>query len=241
MARIGLEVPRSGYARSVDEARADPAELDGSASRSILRPSFTLGGTGGGIAYNADEFDEMVGWALAQSPRGQILVEESVLGWKEYELEVMRDRADNVVIICSIENLDPMGVHTGDSITVAPAMTLTDKEYQRMRDAACRVIREIGVETGGSNVQFAVDPEDGRMVVIEMNPRVSRSLGAGVEGDRLPDRQDRREARGRLHARRDPATTSRARRRRRSSRPSTTSSSRCRASPSRSSPAPTRR
>ena len=125
-----------------------------------------------------------------------------MLGWKEYELEVMRDRADNVVIICSIENFDPMGVHTGDSITVAPAQTLTDREYQRMRDAAIAIIREIGVETGGSNIQFAVDPDDGTLVVIEMNPRVSRSLGARVEGDRLPDREDRREARRRLHARR---------------------------------------
>src|SRR5439155_3633335 len=140
----------------------------------ILRPSFTLGGMGGGIAYSESDFDERVAWALQQSPRGQVLVEESVLGWKEYELEVMRDRKDNVVIICSIENFDPMGVHTGASITVAPAMTLTDKEYQRMRDAACAVIREIGVSTGGSNIQFAIDPASGRMIVIEMNPRVSR-------------------------------------------------------------------
>jgi carbamoyl-phosphate synthase large subunit len=152
----------------------------------------------------------------------EILVEESVLGWKEYELEVMRDKADNVVIICSIENLDPMGVHTGDSITVAPAQTLTDREYQRMRDASLAIIREIGVETGGCNIQFAVDPEDGRAwSSIEMNPRVSRSSALASQGHRLPDRQDRREARGRLHARRDPNDIT-ARRRPASSRRSTT-------------------
>ncbi|HZS39952.1 MAG TPA: carbamoyl-phosphate synthase large subunit [Polyangia bacterium] len=183
MARIGLEVPRSGYARSVAEAREI---LKTFGFPAILRPSFTLGGMGGGIAYHDAEFDERVAWALAQSPRGQVLVEESVLGWKEYELEVMRDRHDNVVVICSIENLDPMGVHTGDSITVAPAMTLTDKEYQRMRDAAAAVIREIGVETGGSNVQFAVNPEDGRMVVVEMNPRVSRSSALASKATGFP-------------------------------------------------------
>ncbi len=152
----------------------------------VLRPSFTLGGMGGGIVYNSDEFDERVQWALAQSPRGEVLVEESVLGWKEYELEVMRDRADNVVIICSIENFDPMGVHTGDSITVAPALTLTDKEYQRLRDAAVAIIREIGVETGGSNVQFAVNPVDGRLVVVEMNPRVSRSSALASKATGFP-------------------------------------------------------
>ncbi len=186
MEKIGLEVPRSGYARSLEEAHAVHKTFSGSGYPVILRPSFTLGGMGGGIAYNADELDEKVAWALAQSPRGQVLVEESVLGWKEYELEVMRDRADNVVIICSIENFDPMGVHTGDSITVAPAMTLTDKEYQRMRDAACRVIREIGVETGGSNVQFAVNPADGRMVIVEMNPRVSRSSALASKATGFP-------------------------------------------------------
>ncbi|MCA1662736.1 MAG: carbamoyl-phosphate synthase large subunit, partial [Myxococcales bacterium] len=186
MEKIGLEVPRSGYARSLAEARAVQKSFAGSGYPVILRPSFTLGGMGGGIAYNSDEFDDKVAWALAQSPRGQVLVEESVLGWKEYELEVMRDRADNVVIICSIENLDPMGVHTGDSITVAPAMTLTDKEYQRMRDAACRIIREIGVETGGSNVQFAINPADGRMVVVEMNPRVSRSSALASKATGFP-------------------------------------------------------
>jgi carbamoyl-phosphate synthase large subunit len=183
MARIGLEVPRSGYAHSLEEAKRIQASFGFPA---ILRPSFTLGGMGGGIAYNAEEFDEKVQWALQQSPRGQVLVEESVLGWKEYELEVMRDKKDNVVIICSIENLDPMGVHTGDSITVAPAMTLTDKEYQHMRDAAAAVIREIGVETGGSNVQFAVNPADGRMVIVEMNPRVSRSSALASKATGFP-------------------------------------------------------
>jgi carbamoyl-phosphate synthase large subunit len=183
MAHIGLEVPRSGYARSLEEARAIQAKVG---LPTILRPSFTLGGAGGSIAYNLEEFDEKAAWALAQSPRGQILVEESVLGWKEYELEVMRDRHDNVVVICSIENFDPMGVHTGDSITVAPAMTLTDKEYQRMRDAAAAVMREIGVETGGSNVQFAVNPADGRMVVVEMIPRVSRSSALASKATGFP-------------------------------------------------------
>jgi len=183
MQKIGLEVPRSGYATSVEQARTMVAEFGYPA---ILRPSFTLGGMGGGIAYNADEFDAKVAWAIAQSPRGQVLVEESVLGWKEYELEVMRDGKDNVVIICSIENVDPMGVHTGDSITVAPAMTLTDKEYQYMRDAACAVIREIGVDTGGSNVQFAVHPDTGRLVIVEMNPRVSRSSALASKATGFP-------------------------------------------------------
>jgi carbamoyl-phosphate synthase large subunit len=183
MAKIGLEVPRSGYATSLEEARAIQKTFGFPA---ILRPSFTLGGMGGGIAYNAEEFDEKVAWAIQQSPRGQVLVEESVLGWKEYELEVMRDSKDNCVIICSIENVDPMGVHTGDSFTVAPAMTLTDKEYQHMRDAACAVIREIGVDTGGSNVQFAVDPRNGRMVVVEMNPRVSRSSALASKATGFP-------------------------------------------------------
>ena len=144
-----------------------------------------MGGTGGGIAYNREEFIDLISLGLELSPVGEVLVEESVIGWKEFELEVMRDKADNVVIICSIENLDPMGVHTGDSITVAPIQTLSDKEYQRMRDAAKAIIREIGVETGGSNIQFAVNPADGRMIVIEMNPRVSRSSAPGVQGDRL--------------------------------------------------------
>jgi carbamoyl-phosphate synthase large subunit len=172
MQRIGLEVPASGHARSHDEAQAIVSTLGFPV---IIRPSFTLGGTGGNIAYDQKEFAQHVEWGLSASPNHEILIEESVLGWKEFELEVMRDLRDNVVIICSIENFDPMGVHTGDSITVAPAQTLTDKEYQRMRDAATQIIREIGVETGGSNIQFAVNPENGRMVVIEMNPRVSRS------------------------------------------------------------------
>jgi carbamoyl-phosphate synthase large subunit len=172
MQRIGLEVPASGHARSHNEAQAIIHKLGFPV---IIRPSFTLGGTGGNIAYNQEEFEQHVEWGLSASPNHELLIEESVIGWKEFELEVMRDLRDNVVIICSIENFDPMGVHTGDSITVAPAQTLTDKEYQRMRDAATQIIREIGVETGGSNIQFAVNPENGRMVVIEMNPRVSRS------------------------------------------------------------------
>ena len=152
----------------------------------LLRPSFTLGGSGAAIVWNAEEFDTKVQWGLQQSPRGEVLVEQSVLGWKEYELEVMRDKHDNAVIICSIENFDPMGVHTGDSITIAPAMTLTDKEYQIMRDAALAVIREIGVETGGSNIQFAINPENGRMIVIEMNPRVSRSSALASKATGFP-------------------------------------------------------
>ncbi len=168
----------------------------------IIRPSFTLGGTGGGIAYNRDEFEEIVAHGLDLSPTTEVLLEESVLGWKEYEMEVVRDRQDNCIIVCSIENLDPMGVHTGDSITVAPAQTLTDKEYQRMRDASIAVLRQIGVETGGSNVQFAVNPEDGRLVIIEMNPRVSRSSALASKATGFPDRQGRRQAGGRLHARR---------------------------------------
>ena len=152
----------------------------------ILRPSFTLGGTGGGIAYNREELLELLARGLDLSPVHEVLLEESVLGWKEYELELMRDLADNVIVICSIENFDPMGMHTGDSITVAPAQTLTDREYQAMRDAAIAVIREIGVETGGSNIQFAVDPHNGRMVVIEMNPRVSRSSALASKATGFP-------------------------------------------------------
>src|SRR5262249_3717330 len=152
----------------------------------VIRPSFTLGGTGGGIAYNREEFNNLVEIGLELSPVHQVLIEESVIGWKEYELEVMRDRADNVVIVCSIENFDPMGVHTGDSITVAPIQTLSDKEYQRMRDAAKAVIREIGVETGGSNIQFAVHPQNGRMIAIEMNPRVSRSSALASKATGFP-------------------------------------------------------
>ncbi|MEM8785599.1 MAG: carbamoyl phosphate synthase large subunit, partial [Pseudomonadota bacterium] len=167
MSRIGLESPRSKLAHSLDEAFE---ALDFVGLPAILRPSFTLGGTGGGIAYNKTEFRDIAQRALDASPATQVLVEESVLGWKEFEMEVVRDKADNCIIICSIENVDPMGIHTGDSITVAPALTLTDKEYQRMRDASIACLREIGVETGGSNVQFAVNPDDGRLVVIEMNP-----------------------------------------------------------------------
>jgi carbamoyl-phosphate synthase large subunit len=172
MENIGLEVPKSGFATSKEQAYEI---LEKVGFPAILRPAFTLGGTGGGIAYNREEFTELITRGLEASPVKQVLVEESVMGWKEFELEVMRDTKDNVVIVCSIENLDPMGIHTGDSITVAPAQTLTDKEYQLMRDASLKIIREIGVDTGGSNIQFGVNPVDGRMVVIEMNPRVSRS------------------------------------------------------------------
>jgi carbamoyl-phosphate synthase large subunit len=183
MDRIGLESPRSAIAHSLEEALS---ALDHVGLPAIIRPSFTLGGTGGGIAYNRDEFVRIVTGGLEASPTTEVLIEESVLGWKEYEMEVVRDRADNAIIICSIENIDPMGVHTGDSITVAPALTLTDKEYQRMRSASIAVLREIGVETGGSNVQFAVDPKTGRMVVIEMNPRVSRSSALASKATGFP-------------------------------------------------------
>ncbi len=183
MLKIGLDVPRSAVARSLAEGQQIREQVG---LPCVLRPSFTLGGTGGGIAYNRDEFNELIARGLELSPVGEVLIEESAIGWKEYELEVMRDRADNVVIVCSIENLDPMGVHTGDSITVAPAQTLTDKEYQRMRDAALAIIREIGVETGGSNIQFAVHPDTGRMIVIEMNPRVSRSSALASKATGFP-------------------------------------------------------
>lgn len=180
---IGLEVPRSGFANSLKEAKAVAAEVGLPA---VIRPSFTLGGTGGGIAFNSEEFEEIATRGLQLSLIHEILVEESIIGWKEFELEVMRDLNDNVVIICSVENLDPMGVHTGDSITVAPAQTLTDKEYQSMRDAAIRIIRKVGVETGGSNIQFAVRPESGHMVVIEINPRVSRSSALASKATGFP-------------------------------------------------------
>ncbi len=183
MLRIGLEVPRSGLAHSLEEAME---VLDYVGLPAIIRPAFTLGGEGGGVAYNREEFKEIVRKGLDASPISEVLIEESVIGWKEYELEVMRDLKDNVVIICSIENFDPMGVHTGDSITVAPAQTLTDKEYQILRDAAISIIREIGVETGGSNVQFAVNPENGRVIVIEMNPRVSRSSALASKATGFP-------------------------------------------------------
>ncbi|VAX40526.1 Carbamoyl-phosphate synthase large chain [hydrothermal vent metagenome] len=183
MIKIGLDVPRSITVHTIDEARGAIKELG---LPMIIRASYTLGGTGGGIAYNKEEFEEKVKQGLALSPVSEVLLEESILGWKEYEMEVMRDKADNVVIICSIENFDPMGVHTGDSITVAPAQTLTDKEYQRMRDATIACMREIGVETGGSNVQFAIHPTTGRMTVIEMNPRVSRSSALASKATGFP-------------------------------------------------------
>ena len=184
MGRVGLDLPRSGYARTLEEAMAVRREL--ASLPLIIRPSRTLGGSGANIAYTEDEFVEMAQWGLRLSPVHEILVEESILGWKEFELEVMRDHKDNVVIVCPIENFDPMGVHTGDSITVAPAQTLTDKEYQVMRDAALRIIREIGVDTGGSNIQFAVHPDNGRLVVIEMNPRVSRSSALASKATGFP-------------------------------------------------------
>ncbi|MBM3779062.1 MAG: carbamoyl-phosphate synthase large subunit, partial [Acidimicrobiia bacterium] len=183
MREIGVEVPTSGVAGSMEEALALVEEVGFPA---IIRPSFTLGGVGGGIAYNIEEFREVAGRGLDLSPVHEVLVEESVIGWKEFELEVMRDIADNFVVICSIENIDPMGVHTGDSITVAPALTLTDKEYQRMRDIARRIIRRVGVETGGSNIQFAIDPASGRIVAIEMNPRVSRSSALASKATGFP-------------------------------------------------------
>ena len=183
MDAIGLESPRAGIANTLEEAR-EVLEMTGLPA--VIRPSFTLGGTGGGIAYNTQEFDRIVSEGLAASPTTEVLIDESLLGWKEYEMEVVRDRADNAIIVCAIENVDPMGVHTGDSITVAPALTLTDKEYQIMRSASIAVLREIGVETGGSNVQFAVNPKDGRLVVIEMNPRVSRSSALASKATGFP-------------------------------------------------------
>ena len=183
MTEIGLEVPRAEIAHSLEEA---VEKQQGIGFPTIIRPSFTLGGTGGGIAYNREEFERIVSHGLEMSPTTEILLEESVLGWKEFEMEVVRDRQDNCIIVCSIENFDPMGVHTGDSITVAPAQTLTDKEYQRLRDASIDVLRKIGVETGGSNVQFAVNPDDGRVLIIEMNPRVSRSSALASKATGFP-------------------------------------------------------
>ena len=183
MDRIGLESPKGALVSSLDDALDTLIEVGLPA---VIRPSFTLGGTGGGIAHSREDFIRIVEGGLRASPVGQVLVEESVLGWKEFEMEVVRDRADNCIIICSIENIDPMGVHTGDSITVAPALTLTDKEYQIMRNASNAVLREIGVETGGSNVQFAVNPDNGRLVVIEMNPRVSRSSALASKATGFP-------------------------------------------------------
>src|SRR5260221_273325 len=184
MQRIGLDVPRSGIAHSEVDAQTVASQIG--SFPLIIRPAFTLGGAGGGVAYNREEFDEIVHRGLEQSPVKEVLIEESLLGWKEFEMEVMRDRADNCVVICSIENFDPMGIHTGDSITVAPTQTLTDREYQLMRDASFAVVREIGVETGGSNIQLAVNPENGRMVVIEMNPRVSRSSALASKATGFP-------------------------------------------------------
>src|SRR5215208_6162425 len=184
MLKIGLDVARSRTVKSIAEALAAAEHL--AMFPLIIRPSFTLGGSGGGIAYNKEEFERICANGLDLSPVHEVLVEECLLGWKEYEMEVMRDHKDQCVVICSIENFDPMGVHTGDSITVAPAMTLTDKEFQVMRDASFAVIREIGVETGGSNIQFSVDPETGRMVVIEMNPRVSRSSALASKATGFP-------------------------------------------------------
>ncbi|PHR71340.1 MAG: carbamoyl phosphate synthase large subunit, partial [Lutibacter sp.] len=196
MDRLGLENPRAAIIASpkkedgkydrIEGLKRAMAALDEVGLPAIIRPAFTLGGTGGGVAYNVEEYEEICRSGLAASPMAQILVDESLLGWKEYEMEVVRDKADNCIIICSIENIDPMGVHTGDSITVAPALTLTDKEYQIMRNASIAVLREIGVETGGSNVQFAVNPADGRLVVIEMNPRVSRSSALASKATGFP-------------------------------------------------------
>ena len=183
MGRIGLESPKGRMVASYEEALATLAEIGLPA---VIRPSYTLGGTGGGVAYNRDEFERIVTGGLRASPVGTVLIEESVLGWKEFEMEVVRDRADNCIIVCSIENVDPMGIHTGDSVTVAPALTLTDKEYQLMRNASIAVLREIGVDTGGSNVQFAVNPVDGRLVIIEMNPRVSRSSALASKATGFP-------------------------------------------------------
>jgi carbamoyl-phosphate synthase large subunit len=183
MSKIGIESPKSAIAHSMAEAHA---ALEQVGLPCVIRPSFTLGGTGGGIAYNREEFEQIVSAGLAASMTTEVLVEESVLGWKEFEMEVVRDRADNCIIVCSIENLDPMGVHTGDSVTIAPALTLTDKEYQIMRDASIACLREIGVDTGGSNVQFGINPADGRMVIIEMNPRVSRSSALASKATGFP-------------------------------------------------------
>ena len=183
MTKIGLGSARSGIAHTLDEAWNVQRALG---FPSVIRPSFTLGGTGGGIAYNGEEFETICKRGLEASPTKELLIEESLIGWKEFEMEVVRDRADNCIIVCSIENLDPMGIHTGDSITVAPAQTLTDKEYQLMRNASIAILREIGVDTGGSNVQFAIDPKDGRMIVIEMNPRVSRSSALASKATGFP-------------------------------------------------------
>jgi carbamoyl-phosphate synthase large subunit len=183
MHNIGLDICIGETVNTVEQARAVMEKVG---LPCLIRPSFTMGGSGSAIAYNKDEFDLLARRGIDQSPTNEVLIEESIIGWKEYEMEVMRDTDDNVVIICSIENFDPMGIHTGDSITVAPAQTLSDKEYQRMRDASIAVIREIGVETGGSNIQFAINPDTGRMIVIEMNPRVSRSSALASKATGFP-------------------------------------------------------
>lgn len=183
MKSIGLSTPNSGIAHSLEEATQ---VADRFGFPCVIRPSFTMGGSGGGIAYNREEFETICRRGLDLSPTNELLIDESLIGWKEFEMEVVRDRKDNCIIVCAIENLDPMGIHTGDSITVAPAQTLTDKEYQIMRNASIKVLREIGVETGGSNVQFAVNPEDGRLIVIEMNPRVSRSSALASKATGFP-------------------------------------------------------
>jgi carbamoyl-phosphate synthase large subunit len=237
--RDRLECPKAEVARtSFEEQALDIQTRVGYPT--IIRPSFTLGGSGGGIAYNREEFEEIVKRGLELSPTTEVLVEESVLGWKEFEMEVVRDTADNCIIVCSIENLDPMGVHTGDSITVAPAQTLTDKEYQRLRDASIAVLRKIGVDTGGSNVQFGINPQNGRVVVIEMNPRVSRSSALASKATGFPIAKVAAklavgytldELRNDITGGATPASFEPA---------STTSSPRSRASPSRNSPPPTR-
>ncbi|HSQ86144.1 MAG TPA: carbamoyl-phosphate synthase large subunit, partial [Desulfobacterales bacterium] len=183
MENIGLRIPKSGFASNIQEVKAVAEDIG---FPIIVRPSFTLGGTGGGVAYNPEDLEQVAKAGLDASLIGQVMLEESVLGWKEFELEVMRDKNDNVVIICSIENMDPMGIHTGDSITVAPAQTLSDREYQSMRDASIAIMREIGVDTGGSNVQFAVNPKNGELIVIEMNPRVSRSSALASKATGFP-------------------------------------------------------
>ncbi len=237
MIRIGLEVARSALVNNLRDGIDFSAKLGFPV---LIRPSFTLGGTGGGIAYNREELMDVLARGLDLSPVHECLVEESVLGWKEFELEVMRDLADNVIIVCSIENFDPMGVHTGDSITVAPAQTLTDREYQKMRDAAIAVMREIGVETGGSNVQFAINPQDGRMVVIEMNPRVSRSSALASKATGFPIAKSPPSSPSATRSTRSP-TTLRAKRRRALSQPSIMWSSKSPSGSSKNFPAPTTR
>jgi len=235
MAKIGLEVPKNAVVKSLEEARA---ALTNIGLPVVIRPSFTMGGAGGGIAYNHEEFESIIKSGLDASPIHEVMIDESVLGWKEYEMEVVRDKADNCIIICSIENVDPMGVHTGDSITVAPALTLTDKEYQIMRDASFAVLREIGVDTGGSNVQFAVNPDTGRMLVIEMNPRVSRSsaLASKATGFPIAKVAAKLAVGYTLDEIKNDITGGPPH----SSRPSITSSPKSPASPSKNSPAPSR-